>query len=121
MTYVVTDACIRGKYMDCVEGCPTDAFHEGENMLVIDPGACIDCHICVPECPADAILPDTDKAAEQWLELNATYADRWPNITSRGNPPADADAYKGEDGKLAKYFSPEPGGWLSADSEEGTL
>ena len=64
MTHVVTDACIRCKYMDCVEACPADCFYEGENMLVINASECIDCSICIPECPADAILPDIDKDAE---------------------------------------------------------
>jgi len=109
MTYVVTDACIRCKYMDCVVGCPTDCFHEGENMLVINPDECIDCAICAPECPADAILSDTDPAAGQWLALNATYARVWPNITDKGDVPADADAHRAEDGKYEKYFSARPG------------
>jgi ferredoxin len=72
MTYVVTDACIRCKYMDCVEVCPVDCFYEGENMLVINPSECIDCGVCEPECPAEAILPDTESGLEQWLELNTT-------------------------------------------------
>jgi ferredoxin len=67
MTYVVTDACIRCKYMDCVEVCPVDCFYEGENMLVINPNECIDCGVCEPECPAEAILPDTENGLEQWL------------------------------------------------------
>ena len=70
MTYVVTDACIRCKYMDCVEVCPVDCFYEGENMLVINPNECIDCGVCEPECPAEAILPDTESGLEKWLELN---------------------------------------------------
>ena len=65
MTYVVTDACIRCKYMDCVEVCPVDCFYEGENMLVINPSECIDCGVCEPECPAEAILPDTESGLEQ--------------------------------------------------------
>ena len=74
MTYVVTDACIRCKYMDCVEVCPVDCFYEGENMLVINPSECIDCGVCEPECPAEAILPDTENGLEQWLELNKTFS-----------------------------------------------
>ena len=109
MTYVVTDACIRCKYMDCVEVCPVDAFHEGLNMLVINPGECIDCNLCAPECPADAILPDIENGAAQWLELNKLYAAAWPSITIRGEAPPDADAHRGEAEKYAKYFSPEPG------------
>ena len=83
MTYVVTDACIRCKYMDCVEVCPVDCFYEGENMLVINPSECIDCGVCEPECPAEAILPDTESGLEQWLEVNATYSAEWPNITRK--------------------------------------
>ena len=67
MTYVVTDACIRCKYMDCVEVCPVDCFYEGENMLVIHPDECIDCGVCEPECPAEAIKPDTEPGLEKWL------------------------------------------------------
>ena len=76
MTYVVTEACIRCKYMDCVEVCPVDCFYEGENMLVIHPDECIDCGVCEPECPVDAILPDTETEAETWLELNRDYSQR---------------------------------------------
>ncbi|MCC2980076.1 MULTISPECIES: ferredoxin FdxA [unclassified Sphingomonas] len=110
MTYVVTDACIRCKYMDCVEVCPVDCFYEGENMLVINPSECIDCGVCEPECPAEAILPDTENGLEQWLELNATFSGQWPNVTRKmDQTPADADEHKGEEGKYDKYFSPEPG------------
>ncbi len=110
MTYVVTDACIRCKYMDCVEVCPVDCFYEGENMLVINPNECIDCGVCEPECPAEAILPDTESGLEQWLELNNNFSAQWPNVTRKADQtPADADAHKGEDGKFDKYFSPEPG------------
>jgi ferredoxin len=108
MTHVVTDACIRCKYMDCVEFCPVECFHEGETMLVIDPDACIDCALCVPECPADAIVPDIDKDAARWLELNATYSASWPNIARRKAAPPDADSYRHEDGKFEKYFSAKP-------------
>jgi ferredoxin len=109
MTYVVTDACIRCKYMDCVEVCPVDCFYEGENMLVINPNECIDCGVCEPECPAEAILPDTESGLEQWLELNRNYADQWPNITQKGEAPADADEMKDVKDKLEKFFSPNPG------------
>src|SRR3546814_8373172 len=77
MTYVVTDACIKCKYTDCVEVCPVDCFYEGETMLVINPSECIDCGVCEPECPAEAILPDTESGLEQWLELNAKYSTEW--------------------------------------------
>ena len=78
-------------------------------MLVIHPDECIDCGVCEPECPAEAILPDTESGLEQWLELNAKYSADWPNITTRKDPPADADAHKGVPGKFEKYFSAEPG------------
>ena len=74
MTYVVTDNCIKCKYMDCVEVCPVDCFYEGENMLVIHPDECIDCGVCEPECPANAIFPDTEPGLESWLKLNSEYA-----------------------------------------------
>ena len=74
MTYVVTDNCIKCKYMDCVEVCPVDCFYEGDNMLVIHPDECIDCGVCEPECPAEAILPDGEPHLEKWLKLNAEYA-----------------------------------------------
>ncbi len=110
MTYIVTEACIRCKYMDCIEVCPVDCFYEGENMLVIHPDECIDCGVCEPECPPEAILPDTDAAAEAWLELNREYSDgAWPNITRKGEPPADSETYKGMEGKYEKLFSSNPG------------
>ena len=67
VTYVVNDNCIRCKFMDCVEVCPVDCFYEGENMLVIHPDECIDCGVCEPECPVDAIKPDTEPGLEKWL------------------------------------------------------
>ncbi|HTQ13906.1 MAG TPA: ferredoxin FdxA [Rhizomicrobium sp.] len=109
MTYVVTDACIKCKYMDCVEVCPVDCFYEGENMLVIDPEVCIDCGVCEPECPPEAIKPDTETGLERWLTLNADYAKKWPNITVKGDPPPDAKAHDGEEDKFEKYFSEKPG------------
>ena len=110
MTFVVTDNCIKCKYTDCVEVCPVDCFYEGENMLVIHPDECIDCGVCVPECPAEAIFPDTDPAAEpKWLQLNRDYASAWPNITRSKPPPPDADALNGVPGKFDQFFSPEPG------------
>jgi ferredoxin len=109
MTYVVTDNCIRCKYMDCVEVCPVDCFYEGENMLVIHPDECIDCGVCEPECPADAIKPDTEPGMEKWLEVNTEYADKWPNITVKRDGPSDGKEFDGQEGKFEKYFSPEPG------------
>ncbi|MBV8578253.1 MAG: ferredoxin family protein [Acetobacteraceae bacterium] len=107
MTYVVTENCIRCKYMDCVEVCPVDCFYAGENMLVIHPDECIDCGVCEPECPAEAIVPDSDDQAAAWAEHNRTYSGMWPNITRKGEPPPDADEWKGKPGK-AELFSPEP-------------
>ena len=109
MTYVVTDACIRCKYMDCVEVCPVDCFYEVENMLVINPNECIDCGVCEPECPAEAILPDTENGLEKMLEINAKFSAEWPNITVKKDSPEDADEFKGKDNKFEEYFSPEPG------------
>ena len=74
MTYIVNDNCIKCKYMDCVEVCPVDCFYEGENMLVIHPDECIDCGVCEPECPVDAIKPDTEPGVEKWLVVNAEFA-----------------------------------------------
>lgn len=109
MTYVVTDACIKCKYTDCVEVCPVDCFYEGENMLVIHPDECIDCGVCEPECPAEAIIPDTDDGDGRWVELNAKYAASWPNITQKIDPLPEADKFAQEKDKLEKYFSPNPG------------
>ena len=110
MTYVVTEACIKCKYTDCVEVCPVDCFYEGENMLVINPEECIDCGVCVPECPIDDIHPDTDSSMEKWVELNAQYANLWPNITHKKAPPEDADAWASVPHKYPDHFSPEKGG-----------
>ncbi|MEM6681062.1 MAG: ferredoxin FdxA [Pseudomonadota bacterium] len=109
MTYVVTEACIKCKYMDCVEVCPVDCFYEGENTLVINPDECIDCGVCEPECPAEAILPDTEPDAEAWIEMNARYATQWPNITMKGEPPADREEWDGVPDKFKLHFSPNPG------------
>ncbi|HWA63832.1 MAG TPA: ferredoxin FdxA [Caulobacteraceae bacterium] len=108
MTYVVLENCIKCKYMDCVEVCPVDCFYAGENMLVINPDECIDCGVCEPECPADAIVADADsRSSDDWLRLNAEYANLWPNITVKGVPPADAARWDGAPGKL-EHFSPAP-------------
>ncbi len=108
MTYVVTDNCIKCKYTDCVEVCPVDCFYEGENMLVIHPDECIDCGVCEPECPAEAILPDTEPGLEKWIELNAEYASKWPNITERKDPLPEAAEFDGKANKLEEFFSPNP-------------
>jgi ferredoxin len=92
MTYVVGEQCIRCKYTDCVEVCPVDCVHEGPNFLVIDPEECIDCSLCEPECPVDAIYAEDDLPAEQhhYLELNAELSRDWPVITEKKDAPEDA-------------------------------
>jgi len=102
MTYVVTEACIKCKYTDCVDVCPVDCFHEGPNFLVIDPEECIDCTLCVAECPAEAIYAEDDVPADQQalIPLNAELAKQWPVITERKEPPPDADEWRGVKGKL---------------------
>ncbi len=82
--------------MDCVEVCPVDCFYEGENMLVIHPDECIDCGVCEPECPVEAIKPDTEPNLEKWLGINAEYAKTWPNITVKREPPADSKEWEGK-------------------------
>ncbi len=109
MPYVVTEACIKCKYTDCVEVCPVDCFYEGDNMLVINPDECIDCGVCEPECPAEAIISDTDKESEKWLELNRSCASKWPNITRKKDAPPDADQWKGEKNKYKRFFSDKAG------------
>jgi ferredoxin len=108
MTYVVTENCIKCKYMDCVEVCPVDCFYEGENFLVIHPDECIDCGVCEPECPADAIKADTEKGLEDWLELNSKFAQSWPNITVKRESFPDSKEWDGKPDKL-ELLSPEPG------------
>ena len=108
MTYVVVEACIKCKLMDGVEVCPVDCFYEGENMLVIHPDECIDCGVCEPECPVEAILPDIEGDVSKWVEFNGKYSEKWPNITRMGTPPADADAWRDVPDKM-KYFSAKPG------------
>ena len=102
MTYVVTENCIRCKYTDCVEVCPTDCFHEGPNFLVITPEACIDCSLCGPECPADAIFADKEVPPEHshFIELNADLAQLWPVITQTNAPLANADDWVDQTDKL---------------------
>jgi len=96
MTFVVTENCIRCKLTDCVEVCPVDCFYEGPNFLVIHPDECIDCALCEPECPINAIysedeLPDKYK---EYLKINQDYANKWPNITMMKDAPKDADKWK---------------------------
>jgi ferredoxin len=108
MTFVVTENCIKCKYMDCVEVCPVDCFYEGENFLVIHPDECIDCAVCEPECPTEAIKADAEPGLEKWLEINAKFAETWPNITRIGTVPADADEWKDKPDK-ADMLSENPG------------
>ena len=94
MTFVVTETCIKCKYMDCVEVCPVDCLHEGPNFLAIDPEECIDCTLCEPECTVEAIFSEEELPAgqEQFKQLNAELAKQWPVITEKKDPPADAEA-----------------------------
>ncbi len=109
MTYIVDENCIKCKTMDCVEVCPVDCFYEGENMLVIHPDECIDCGVCEPECPVDAILPDTEPEGEKWVEFNRKYSELWPVILTKKEPLPGYDEKATEEGKLEKYFSGKPG------------
>jgi ferredoxin len=95
MTYVVTESCIKCKYTDCVDVCPVDCFHEGPNFLVIDPEECIDCTLCVAECPAEAIFAEDDVplAQNHFIALNAELAKSWPTIVERREALADADEW----------------------------
>jgi ferredoxin len=95
MTYVVTESCIKCKYTDCVDVCPVDAFREGKNMLAIDPDECIDCAVCVPECPVSAIYAEEDVPADQldFIAENARLAKKWPVIARIKPAPADADEW----------------------------
>jgi ferredoxin len=102
MTFVVTEACIKCKYTDCVEVCPVDCFHEGPNMLVIDPEECIDCTLCEPECPVEAIVSEDDvpEGQKQFLALNAELSKLWPVIAQAKPGPDDADDWKDVKEKL---------------------
>ncbi|MDP3559121.1 MAG: ferredoxin family protein [Legionellaceae bacterium] len=102
MTFVVTESCIRCKYMDCVEVCPVDCFYEGPNFLVINPDECIDCALCEPECPVNAIVSEDDLTDEtrQFKELNTELSQKWPNITHKKEAPADAKEWEGVSNKL---------------------
>lgn len=102
MTYVVTENCIKCKYTDCVEVCPVDCFHEGPNMLVIDPDECIDCSLCEPECPVNAIYSEDDVPADQqkFLDLNDELSKQWPVINEMKDPPDDAAEWDGVANKL---------------------
>ena len=109
MTYIVNDKCIKCKLMDCVEVCPVDCFYEGENMLVIHPDECIDCGVCEPECPVDAIHSDMEENMEKWVEINRIYSEKWPVITEKKDAPPDAEKWKNVKNKFEKFFSEKPG------------
>ena len=110
MTYIVNEKCIKCKLMDCVEVCPVDCFYEGENMLVIKPDECIDCGVCEPECPIDAIKPDTEKEASDWVGHNTKFSNLWPNITRKKpeDVPQDQEKWREVEGKF-KHFSEKAG------------
>jgi ferredoxin len=95
MTYVVTESCIKCKYTDCVDVCPVDCFREGPNMLVIDPDECIDCTLCVPECPVEAIFAEDDvpDSQKEFVEINKQLAQSWKPIIERKPGPPDADQW----------------------------
>ena len=102
MAFVVTEQCIKCKLTDCVEVCPVDCFHEGPNMLVIDPDECIDCTLCEPECPVEAIMSEDDvpENMQPFIELNAALSQQWPVISEMKEPPADSDQWRGKPNKL---------------------
>ena len=102
MTYVVTETCIKCKYTDCVDVCPVDCFKEGPNMLVIDPDECIDCAVCVPECPVNAIYADDEVPDDQkqFVALNTELAKQWPAITDTKDPLPEAESFKDVKGKF---------------------
>ena len=104
MTFVVTEACIRCKYTDCVDVCPVDAFREGPNFLAIDPDECIDCAVCVPECPVNAIYAEEDVPADQqaFIALNADLAREWKPITRTKLALPDADEWAKIEAKLGE-------------------
>lgn len=103
MTFVVGENCIKCKHTDCLEVCPVDCFYEGPNFLVIHPGECIDCALCEPECPVEAIFTEDELPAGQevFLELNAELSDIWPNITQKKDALVDAKEWGGKPSKLA--------------------
>lgn len=97
MTYVVTESCIKCKFTDCVAVCPVDCFYEGPNFLAINPDECIDCAVCVPECPVNAIVPDNDITTPDltyWLEVNKDLSKKWTNISKKKAPLPEAEEYR---------------------------
>ncbi|MBA2657957.1 MAG: ferredoxin family protein [Tatlockia sp.] len=108
MTFVITESCIKCKYTDCVEVCPVDCFYEGPNFLVIHPDECIDCALCEPECPVNAIMSEDDLSPEQqqFLQLNTELSKTWPNITTKKDAPEDAKVWEEVPDKL-QYLQKE--------------
>lgn len=106
MTHVVTENCIKCKYTDCVDVCPVDCFREGPNFLVIDPDECIDCAVCVPECPANAIFAEEDlpEGMQEFIALNAELTSQWPSITQKKDALPDADDWKDKPNKLPELI-----------------
>ena len=109
MTHVVTSACVDHKYQECVAVCPVEAFREADTYLIIDPDECIDCGVCEPECPVEAILSDTEDGIEKWAEINRKYSEIWPNINEKKDPPLDAEKWQNVKEKYKKHFSEKPG------------
>ena len=119
MAWVITRMCRDCVDMACVEVCPVDCIVQHkekkdaagyENQLYIDPEECINCGVCEPECPLEAILPDTDDQSTSWIALNAEYSEKWPNITQKGQVPPDEADFRGVNGKFDEHFSKNPGG-----------
>ena len=111
MTYIVKDECIKCKLTDCVEVCPVDCFYEGENMLVINPDECIDCGVCEPECPINAIAADTNedvKDMDNWLLINKKFSAIWPNILKKKEPMKEHEKFRNIKDKYEKHFSEKP-------------
>ena len=108
MTYIVKDECIKCKLTDCVEVCPVDCFYEGENFLVIHPDECIDCGVCEPECPAEAISDDNCEDAQKWIDIGREYSEKWPNITKKKDPMSEHEKFKNIKNKYEKHFSEKP-------------
>jgi ferredoxin len=112
MAYLVIDNCVKCKHTDCVEVCPVDCFYEGENFLAINPDECIDCGVCEPECPVDAIVPDNaleGEELEKWMDINTKYSLIWPVITQKKDALPEAEEFNGVPNKFEQYFSENPG------------
>jgi ferredoxin len=103
MSYLVTENCIKCKHTDCVEVCPVDCFYEGPNFLAINPDECIDCAVCVSECPVDAIVADNDQNIDTvfWTDLNQRLSKKWPNITKKKAALPDAEFWNDKPNKLS--------------------